>query len=308
MPQLTPSGRPAARARRGLTLIELMIVLVVLGIVGATLTSILTRQQRFYRDASETVVVRRELRKGASLLPTDLRAISTAGGDLLEASGSRFSIRATIGSGVVCDVGLSSVDLVPLDLSNHTLTTWYATPQRNDTVFVFDEGAEDGATDDSWSQHAITAVPTMSSSYCSGTPFVAAADAAKPKIRLALSSTVPSEVRIGAVVRITRPIRYSVYQPSGAGDWYLGYEEHTGTAWGAIQPIAGPLAAAAGPRFLYYDTLGVARTPTTPTERTNVARIDVRLGATGRTDALGLRGGAPLVDSLSFRIGIRNFR
>ncbi|HEU4631933.1 MAG TPA: type II secretion system protein [Gemmatimonadaceae bacterium] len=308
MPQLTARARPAARPRRGLTLVEMMIVIVVLGIVATTLTRIITRQQRFFRDASETVVVRRELRKGASLLPTDLRAISTAGGDLLEAAPSRFAMRATIGSGIVCDRGTQSVDLVPLDLPNHTLTAWYAAPQVDDTVFVFNEGAEDGARDDSWSKHAVVAAPDLDPSYCSGTPFVAPADAGLPKIRLTLSGTVPADVRIGAAVRITRPVRYSVYQPSGSADWYLAYEEHSAAGWTEPQPIAGPLAAATGPRFTYYDTLGVARTPSTPAELTNVARVDVRLRAAGRTDAMGIRGGAPMVDSLNLRIGIRNFR
>lgn len=310
MPQLTPapSARRARGARRGLTLVEMMIAITVLGIVGAALTSILTRQQRFYRDASETVVVRRELRRGASLLPTDLRAISTAGGDLLEATPTGFTMRATIGSGIVCDKGTQWVDLVPMELSNHTLTSWYSTPQVNDTVFVFNEGPEDGAGDDSWSQHALTGVPVLSTSYCSGTPFVLAADAGRPKIRLTVDGTVPSDVDIGAAVRITRPVRYTVYQPSGAGDWYLGYEEHDGTGWSAREPIAGPLTGGDDARFRYYDTLGVARTPTTPALRTSVARVDVRLQASGQSDLLRLRGGEPLQDSLSFRIGIRNFK
>ena len=87
-----------------------------------------------------------------------------------------------------------------------------------------------------------------------------------------------------------------------------GYEEHDGTSWSAREPIAGPLTGGTDARFSYYDTLGVARTPNTPTVRTSIARVDVRLQASGQSDVLRLRGGEPLQDSLNFRIGIRNFR
>ena len=311
MPQLSrpgiASGGRRAADRRGFTLIELLITVTVLAIVGASLTSILTRQQWFYRDAAETVEVRRELRGGASLLPTDLRAISTVGGDLLEATATQFTIRATIGSAVVCAKGAQTVDLVPTGLTTHTLAAWYAPPQVNDTVFVFDEGTTVGATDDSWWQAAVVSTAS-SAAYCAATPFVALVDATLPRTRLTLDGTVPTNVQVGAVVRITRPIRYSVFQPSAAGDWYLGYTEHDGSTWRAVEPIAGPLTAINGARFVYFDTLGVARPTGTAVQREAIARVGVSLRATGRTDAMRARNGEPLSDSLSFKIGIRNFR
>lgn len=304
MPQLI---RPAAADRRGITLVEVLITITVLAIVGASLTAILTRQQRFYRDAAETVEVRRELRGGASLLPTDLRAISTAGGDLLEATATQFTIRATIGSAVVCAKGAQSVDLVPTGLTTHTLAAWYSSPQVNDSVFVFDEGADVGASDDSWWQAAISST-LASSSYCPGSPFIAPADAGLLRLRVSLGAAIPPTVQVGTVVRITRPIRYSIYQPDATSDWYLGYSEHDGSTWRATEPVAGPLLATNGARFVYFDTLGVARPTGTPLQRTNIARVGVTLRATGRSDALRARNGEPMRDSLSFKIGIRNFR
>ena len=311
MPQLTPDDRavpPArGRGRRGITLIELLMTITILAIVGAALSSILTRQQRFYRDAAETVTVRRELRGGASLLPTDLRAISTAGGDLLAAGPTEFTMRATIGSAVVCAKGATSLDLVPTGLTTHTLAAWYLPPQGGDTVFVFDDGTETGAGDDVWRQTAITGVAT-SATYCAASPYIAAVDDALPRTRISLDSAVSATVQVGAVVRITRPVRYTLVQPTAASDWYLGYAEHTGTAWSAVEPIAGPLTSTNGLQFVYQDTLGAALTPSTPTLRTRVARVGVNIRATGRTDALRARGGQPLLDSLTFHVGVRNFR
>lgn len=305
MPRLTQASAP--RPRRGITLVEVLITITVLAIVGATLSSILTRQQRFYRDASEQVVVRRELRGGSMLLPMDLRGVSTAGGDLLEATATQLAVRATIGSAVVCAKGATWLDLTPLGLATHTLTAWHTPPQVNDAVFVFNEGAKTGAEDDTWWE-AVVASTTSDAAYCPATPFVPAAEAAKPKIRLELGAAVPPEVRVGAVVRLTRQVRYSLFQPSAASDWYLGYQEHDGTNWRATEAVAGPLTATSGARFVYFDTLGVLQTPTTALARTNVARVGVSMRAAGRTDALRARGGAAYMDSLNFQVGIRNFR
>ena len=294
-------------SRRGITLVEVLMTVAVLGIVGASLTSILTRQQRFYRDAAETVEVRRELRGGAALLPTDVRAISTTGGDLLAATATAFTIRATIGSAVVCAKAVQSLDLVPTNMTTHTLAAWYAAPQANDTAFVFDDGSGVGANDDTWWQTAVVST-TTDVGYCTGTPYVAAADATLPRVRLALSTAVPATVQVGAVVRITRPVQYTIFQPAATSDWYLGYAEHNGATWGAVEPIAGPLTATTGARFTYFDTLGTALTPTTAALRESVARIGVALRASGRTDALRARNGAPMRDSLTFMVGVRNFR
>lgn len=306
MPQLTPAPAPRP-ARRGITLVEVMVTVVVLGIVGATLTTILTRQQRFYRDAAETVEVRRELRGGSMLLPTDLRAISTVGGDLLESTSRRFTIRATIGSAVVCARGASSVDVVPTDLTTHTLASWYAVPQATDTAFVFDDSTTTGAADDYWWKGAIASTAT-STAYCSGSPFIAAADAGLPRTRITFTTAIPATVVVGAVVRITRPVRYEVYRPSATSGWYVGYREHAANVWSATAPVAGPLSDSTGLRFTYFDTTGTLVTPTTAAQRGAVARVGVDLRAAGRTDALRVRNGAAMRDSLTFKIGIRNFR
>ncbi|PYO46441.1 MAG: hypothetical protein DMD72_12805, partial [Gemmatimonadetes bacterium] len=50
------------RSRRGFSLLELVVVLALLGVVGATIASLLLRQQRFYRSASELLYAREGVR------------------------------------------------------------------------------------------------------------------------------------------------------------------------------------------------------------------------------------------------------
>src|SRR5688572_25186615 len=47
MPMRNPAPRPVGPQRRGVTLIELIIVLTVLAVVGGLLTNVLIKQQRF---------------------------------------------------------------------------------------------------------------------------------------------------------------------------------------------------------------------------------------------------------------------
>jgi prepilin-type N-terminal cleavage/methylation domain-containing protein len=310
MPQLT-SRRSAVGARRGLSLIELLITMTVLAIVGASLTSILTRQQRFYRDAAEKVEVRRELRGGAALVPADLRALSTIGGDLIAASGTTLEIRASIGSAVVCaKPSNTTLHLVPLNTTTHTLTSWYTAPQAGDAIFIFNDSSATGAEDDKWSPHTLAATPALpgDATRCAGSPYVAAVDAALPKVELSVTPNLSPFVGVGSVIRFTRQMRYSFYQPAGASDWYVGYESWNGAAYDAIQPVIGPLRATTGLAFSFADSAGTAVDPSTAAARARITRIGLRMQASGRSDALRARGGVAYTDSLIFKIGVRNYK
>ena len=292
MPRLT--GR-----RRGYTLIEILIVLVILGVVGSAILGLLDRQRGFYRGVNETAGVRRELRGGASLLPMEARSISTVGGDVQAMDATSFEFRATIGSGVACALGAQSVVLPPVDLAHHTLTAIYSPPAAGDQIFVFDEGTDPGAKDDAWRQYTVSSVSTTNAQ-CGGAPFTdPVADAGKPRIALAVTAGIASTIQVGAVVRILRPVRYSLYE-AASGRWYLGFEEQQGGAWSTVEPVSGPYVASTGGagsglQFAYFDTLGVSTT-----DASRLGRVDVALRGSG--DMSGQS------DSLLFRIGIRNVR
>ena len=67
----------ASRSTRGgFTLVELMISLVLLGIVGAVMASMLVNMQRGSRAQSQRVTLQSNLRAGMALLPAELRELS----------------------------------------------------------------------------------------------------------------------------------------------------------------------------------------------------------------------------------------
>ena len=308
MSRLIPDG---VRSRRGFTLTELMITVVLFGLVMAALMSVIVRQQRFYRGANEIIDTRSQMRQAASVLPMDLRGASSVGIDLKSATDSSVEFLANVGSAIICELSGTDVFYVlPTELTRHTLTSWYTPPTRGDTVFIYDEGALRGSEDDSWTRLAIDTV-TTSTSNCMGAPYAVAADNAYNRYRFRLTGNFAGTVVRGAVVRFARPVRYKLYL-GGDSQWYLGYQQYTGGAWSTVQPLSGPYrayanSAASGLRFTYYNEAGTALTTNDATTRATIARIDVSLKGIGaNTSNTALARGGQFRDSLLVRIAIRN--
>ena len=87
-----------ATPRRGLTLIELMISIVMLGLMGGLIIGFLLKQERFYAGASEILLTRTQVRQAAVMMPSDLRGISSAGGDIYAMTDTSIEFRSTFGS------------------------------------------------------------------------------------------------------------------------------------------------------------------------------------------------------------------
>lgn len=309
MPRLTATGE-----RRGLTLAELLIAIILLAIIGAALTRVLVKQQQYYKDASATSYAKRELRLGATVLPSELRSISTSGGDVLTMSESEIAMRSYIGSSIICARTTNQIWVPPTNLARHTLTSYVSQPGVGDTVFIYNENILRGSEDDLWEMRTITDTD-LSTTACPGAPYTDAAldpPATKPRRRFTLSANLPDSVKVGAVVRFTRPVRYKIYQET-SGNWYLGLQQYSSGSWGSASPLAGPYRAfqsgdanPSGLQFRYYDSLGVRIT--NMALRTSVSRVDVFLRTNAGVSAIRERNGNSLRDSVLMRVAIRNFK
>jgi type II secretory pathway pseudopilin PulG len=306
-------------ARRGMTLPELLVAFILLAIVGGGLTRVMIKQQQFYKDARATAGAKRELRLGATVLPSELRSISSSGGDIMIMSEGQVQMRAYTGTSVICAIsgGRDDIWVPPTNLARHTLTTYVsssstARPQSGDTVFIFNEGAQTGSQDDTWDKFWITG-QDYAASDCNGAPFTdPVLDATKKRTRFHLNAALPATISVGAVVRFTRPVSYHMYQET-SGSWYLGIQEYLGGSWGNASPLAGPFRAYAtgdgsqsGMQFRFYDSLGVRIT--NMANRTQVARMDVYLRTNAGRSAISERKGVFLQDSVLMRVALRNFK
>ena len=324
----------AARTRGGFTLAEVLIVATLMGLIGSMLTTVLVRQQRFHRAVTSMTDARARMRDIETIMPTDMRGISTVAGDVYVLHENELQFRAFTGASVLCSYVAGQptkielppkVMVVPAGASNNfptVLTSWINAPLVGDQVFLYNDSTSAGNADDSWTLFTITALDSNTAfgpNSCLSTnaiPVIQAGDDASMRYRLTLSAAPnQTQINVGAPIRLAREVRYSGYQGVD-NNWYIGYQTCTpsGTAaagtCGTREVLAGPVlpistdTTTSGLFFVFYNQTGTRVTAVTDT----VARISVGIRTTAESlrrstgSSTSIAGG----DSLRFIIGIRN--
>jgi type II secretory pathway pseudopilin PulG len=295
---LTPRSRP------GFTLAELLIALACAAVLLAVIASIALRQQRLFAELADNAAMTGRLREVIATLPIDLRAVSPAAGDVREARDTSLEIRATIASAVVCDTGGRSLTLGPALAGADAFAAYVTTVAAGDTAWLLD--ARDAA--EQWAPRRVTSVASTTVARCAkGGPVPSGAFTATV---IALDTLSPA--RAGAVVRVTRPVRYSLYR-STDGSWQLGARDWNTTSLrlNTIQPVAGPLLppSGGGLAFSYFDSSGaVVTNPVDPQAGLALVRITARVQASRPSHVLGASSTERRADSLDAAVFLHNRR
>ena len=317
---------PVSRRRAGFTMIELLIVVSLLGIIGTMLTTILVRQQRFHRAVINVTDSRARMRDVWTIMPTDLRSISTAGRDLLVITDTSMQFRAFVGASVLCRYAANTViELPPKVLaSGSVLSAWINPPAPNDIAYLYDDGTADGNVDDSWQPFVISdTVSSTDGNWCPTTnvpAYTTAADNSARRYRVTLATTPnQAQITVGAPIRFAREVRYSIYEATD-DQWYVGYQRCTPNATygqpgtcGDREVLAGPVkpgtadTLTSGLYFVYYNKAGTRLTSLTNTDTIARLGIGIRTSAESMLKAVTQTGGSVAgSDSLRFSVGFRN--
>jgi prepilin-type N-terminal cleavage/methylation domain-containing protein len=325
------------RRRRGMTLIEIMISLVLLGIVGGVIMRVIMRQQRFYQGVNQIMTQRGQLRNATSVLPVDLRSLSSVGNDIIVATDSSMEFMVNVGTGVVCSVvNNAQVAMPPTTLANgQTITTWYGYDEPNPTldpvaytVYIYNDSVTLGNEDDEWKKFTLAGLH-HDASQCL-TTFATNTDAGKQRPVLELtdpagftdpvtSGPLSQYIGVGAPVRVLKRVRYALYQ-AGDGKWYLGFSPFlkATSAYDTPSPVSGPYdpyvsgsGAASGFGFRYYDVDGnEIASGADATQRARIARVDLiaRARTASNVRTAGVQNGATqqYKDSLAVSVMLRN--
>jgi prepilin-type N-terminal cleavage/methylation domain-containing protein len=102
--------------RKGVTLIELLVTVVILGILGTAMTKLMTAQAMFYEHQGAGRTARAVSRAAVNVLLSEMRMVEVPGG-IVAASPTSITLRVPYAVGLVCGpaAGGTTVALLPAD-------------------------------------------------------------------------------------------------------------------------------------------------------------------------------------------------
>ena len=277
-----------------MTLIELLVSLVILGVIGTVTYKFLANTQRVTRSQSELVNLQSNIRTGVLVVPTELReiGIGASGSDIVSMGATGIEYRAARGLGFTCQAAASEIRI-----ANTTSLPYFGlrsiVPGR-DSLFLFVEGNSGISSDDIWARLAVTSVDPAST--CGPDPAIAVGVAN-------LAAVVPgglAAIKVGGPVRPFEVMELRLY--SSGGKFWLGARSVSGGEL-SLQPVLGPLTSN-GLELRYFNAAG------NPTSNPSLVR-SIRVAIRGITDQLirGAAGTGPtgyVQDSLMTTVSLRN--
>ena len=236
----TPGLSRQRTDRRGFTLVEVLVGMVLGAIVMTGVVQMMIVQGRGYRKQREMIDVRQTAREAVALLSWDLRQSVTGGSPLAAMGPGVVALRSPRGLGTICAKHAS--------LPRYGLwkTGGNIVAGVDDSAMVYQLGR------DKWTVLKITAVGTPAAM---GVTACSWPGARPPDVVVEFGVTTKTDtsyIKIGAPFRSFRRIEYAEYQLNNR--WWLGRKVGAAASY---DQLTGPLVAPAnGLTLTYYDTLG----------------------------------------------------
>jgi prepilin-type N-terminal cleavage/methylation domain-containing protein len=286
--------------RRGFTLVELLIALLLMGIVTAAFYGSLTTNQRAYQKQTQVIDLQQNMRAATAILPQELREIDASEHDISAMSATSITFRAHRWMGFICTAPVMPFATNPaatsMILRRDPFYGRFPINTATDVMFVRYEGDDGTRKDDTWAQ----AQPTLVAS--------AACPDTKPgllvtmNLNLGGSPNISGGITNGSPVLGYETVTYGLYDPSGGADTtrYIGLTTANGT-----QPLIGPLLPN-GLSLSYYDSTGAVTA-----NKDSVARVDIVVRALTNQRVRSTTGASTLarvVDSVRTSVALRNNR
>jgi len=306
--------------RRGFTLVELLIGLVLMLAVGAVTYQLLVNTQRVTRSQNQHLGMQDNVRSGALVIGNELREVgydqvsaaailrfpgsvlvAGANPDLIAIGPDSITYRAMRAIGYTCQLTAATPEIVVRNTTTLPFTTLRSLTTA-DSLMLYVENDPSISGDDMWLTVGIAAVPTAQN--CpDGT--------AGLKIRIGIpgalgitAATTFGNMLVGGPVRAFELVQIRSY--TSGGKLWLGMRSRPLTNGTTIEPVLGPLSngngTAAGLAFTYRDAANaVTAVPN------NVRSIQVSLKSVS-DEVVRTTGKYANVDSLTLttRVALRN--
>ncbi len=275
--------------RRGFTLVEVLLALVIMGVVSGAIYRLLNTNQRLALAQAEQVSLQSNVRPGSLIVPSELRELNTwqGGGadrnDVLVAQANNIQYRAGRGLGFLCQG--AAINATQLVMAQSNWTGLRPPDAARDGLHLFIDGDPYDDNDDGWSQLNLTGV--ASGNACGG---AASWTLTVPAIPAAVPANTP--------VRLFEVMQLQLYADA-AGEWWLGARSVLDAA---PVPMLGPLTNN-GFVLQYLDSTGVVTGDLTAI---NSVRLTVRGLTETRVRTGGQAPSARAQDALVTQVLLRN--
>src|SRR4051812_15878619 len=220
---------PMSRGRRGFTMVELLVALVLLGLVSAALYRVLVNNQRLYFAQTQRIDLSQNIRAAINILPAELRELDAADGDIIAMSADSIQIRAMRWLSFVCKPPvLAGVNAgIQMTIRGGTVgqPMYYGARDINDAdgLVVYVDGDPTTRTDDYW---VLSTMTGKAASTCNAAGPVTAAQQPATLVTFTgnfiAGTNVPGAIPTGAPVRGYETVTYKLYRPAGDSLWYIG--------------------------------------------------------------------------------------
>jgi prepilin-type N-terminal cleavage/methylation domain-containing protein len=288
---------PPAMSRRGFTLVELLLSLIVTAIVGAALVRMVTSQARFMDNQEAWRSARAVARGGVNRLFSDLRAVEASGGVTNAAAGGQdFTLRVPYAFGILCRVNanVTTVSLLPVDSAMFNAPGYSGFAWRkNDTgIYTYVSGNALPALAGTAECTSAAANPSLPLGYQGNpaAPYVIATlgsvngSPAGQAVTLTSGAGLlapPAGPEIGSIVFLYRTIRYE-FKASAAVPGQTGLWRTTQGIGGGTEELAAPFAATA--RVNFYVLNNPVAQAAVPADKTTIRGLELVLdGMSERT-------------------------
>lgn len=275
------------RDRRGYSLAELLVALVIAGIIGAALTRLVISQARFVATQDGMMRARSGARAALNVMTNEFRMVSDSG--LVAASRDSVTIRVPYAFGVACQqsAGTTVVSLLPADSASYGSAAISGYAWRDSLgAYNFVEPATVASAGLGSCSGATPAITTLSA-----TGWSATAVAVAPNV---------VATPVGAVVYLYQLVRYafaaSVELPGRRALW------RTVLSTGVRDELVTPFDTSASFQFLVGSALAVQQSP--PADLGTVRGLRVKLVAASEAPPEGRT--APVKFDLTTNLLFRN--
>jgi prepilin-type N-terminal cleavage/methylation domain-containing protein len=266
---------PRRRSRRGFTLVELLVGMIMLSVVGTSLVKLILSQTRFLDQQEAWRSARSVSRSSLNRVTSDLRMIEATGGlEAAAAGGKDFTVRVPYAFGVVCSANVvgATVSLMPVD------SAMFAAPGYSGFAWRDAAGAYTyvavGAT--------LTTPGTAANCTAANVTTLAAFNGSPAGQIVNVGGALAPVPPVGSIVFLFRRVRYefkaSAAVPGREGLW------RTLVSTGATEELATPFDASARVRF-YVLNATTAQDAVPPL--TNVRGLEFRLDGVSESTPRG---------------------